>query len=121
MSTSLIKTLAGCAAASLLFGGCGNDAPKLSSSERALFENSTPEIKQIFEKAYASDKVNDYLPACTNYQALLNQPLTLDQSTAMQTALKSLKLRIFEAADKGDAGAKAALRYVNNVRSPRGN
>lgn len=97
----------------IFVAGCGNEAPKLSSSEKALFENSTPEIKQLFETALVADKANNYMAACTNYYALLHQNLSMDQSLAMQTAMKSLKLRIFEAVDKGDAGAKTALDYMN--------
>ncbi len=100
-------------AVGIFVASCSNDAPKLSSSEKALFENSTPEIKQLFEKALVADKANDYMGACTNYYALLHQNLSMDQSMAMQTAMKSLKLRIFDAVDKGDASAKTTLDYMN--------
>lgn len=107
-------------AVSLFIAGCGNDAPKISSQEKALLKNSTPEIKQLFEQASAADNANNYLSACTNYYALLHQSLTLDQGMAMQTALKSLKLRMIEAAAKGDAGAKTALDYMNLQNSHGG-
>ena len=119
MNKTLI-TLVGAVAVSILVAGCGNDAPKMSSSEKALLENATPEIKQLFEKALAADNASDYPSACTNYYALLRQNLTMDQAMAMQTALKSLKLRMLEAAAKGDAGAKTALEYMNAQNSHRG-
>ena len=104
--------------AGLLVAGCGNDAPKMSSQEKALLENSTPEVKQLFEKAWTADKANQYLSAWTNYQALAHQSLSMDQGMALQTALKNLKVRIFDAVDKGNADAKAALDYIN-ANSPR--
>jgi len=119
MKKNLI-TLAVTVTVGIFVAGCGNEAPKMSSSEKALFETSTPEIKQLFEKALAADSANNYLSACTNYQALLHQSLTMDQGMAMQTAMKSLKLRIFDAAAKGDAGAKTTLDYMNADNSRRG-
>ena len=100
-------------AVGMFVAGCGNDAPKMSSSEKALFENAPPEIKQLFEKALAADRADNYLSACTNYQALADKNLSLDQSTALATGMKSLKLRILDAAAKGDAGAKTTLDYMN--------
>lgn len=114
-------TLASTAAASLFLAGCGDAAPKMSAAEKSVFEKSTPEIRQIFEKAQAADKANNYLSACTNYFELLHQNLNMDQAMAMQTAMVSLKQRIFDAADKGEAGAKTALEFMkaNNSRQGR--
>jgi len=105
--------------AGLFMAGCSDgSAPKLSSREKALFETSTPEIKRLFEAALAADQADNYLSASTNYYALLRQNLSSDQAMAMQTAMVSLKERVFEAADKGDAGAKAAVEYykANSAR-----
>lgn len=104
---------ASAAAAIIAIAGCGNESPSMSSQERALLENSTPEIKQLFETAWAADKTDNYQSAWTNYQALVRKGLSLDQSMALQTALKSLKMRVLAAAAKGDAGAKATLDYIN--------
>jgi len=105
--------------AGLLFTGC-NKAPSLSSQEKALFESSSPEIKQLFETALTADKANNYLSACTNYQALLHQNLSVDQVMAMQTAMSSLTQRIYDAAAKGDPGAKAAVDALKGASARQG-
>lgn len=104
----------------IFFTGCGNGTPKLSAKEKALFESSTPEIKQLFEKALEADKAGDYVSAYTNYQALMVQQLSVDQVIAMQTALRSLTERIYNAADKRDAKAEAAVEYLKKTNSRPG-
>lgn len=106
-------TLVGAILVGILFTGCGSGSPKLSAQEKALFAKSTPEIKQLFETGLAADKSGNYLSACTNYAALMQQKLTVDQVIAMQTAMSSLKSRIYDQAAQGDAAAKAALEYLN--------
>lgn len=115
-----IITLASAILAGTFFAGCGNDTPKLSAQEKALFENSTPEIKQIFENGLVADKAGNYLSAYTNYQDLMFQQLTTEQVIAMQTAMRSLNQRIYDAAAKGDAGAKAAMEYMKASNSRQG-
>jgi hypothetical protein len=119
MKTKLIA-FAGAILAGIFIAGCGNATPKLSAQEQALFESSTPEIKQLFETALAADKAGNYLSACTNYQALLHQQLSVDQVMAMQTAMSSLTQRIYDADAKGDAGAKAAAEYLKASNSRQG-
>ncbi len=114
-------TFVGAVVVEMVVAGCGNSAPKMTAAEKSVFEKSTPEIKQLFEKAQAADKANDYFSACTNYYAVMHQNLTMDQAMAMQTAMVALKQRVFDAADKGDAGAKTTLEFMkaNNARQSR--
>lgn len=104
---------AGLAAAGIMVAGC-DSSTTVSSQDISLFKNSTPEIQQLFATARAADQQNNYLSACTNYQALMGQKLSVDQSMAMQTVMKSLMERIYAAADKGNAGAKDALKYLQS-------
>jgi hypothetical protein len=115
-----LTILAGVVAVSVFVAGCGNDAPKMSSQEKALFENSTPEIKQLFETALTADKANNYLSASTNYQALSRLNLSADQASALATGMKSLKQRIFDAAAKGDAAAQKAVEDLKNLSGAQG-
>ncbi len=113
-------TLASVILAGIFFAGCGNGTPKLSAQEKALFESSTPEIRQTFETGLAADKAGNYLSAYSNYQNLASQQLTTEQVIAMQTAMSSLTQRIYDAAAKGDAGAKAAMEYMKASNSRQG-
>lgn len=109
--------LAGLAATGILVAGC-NQATKVSSQQKSLFENSTPKIKQLFQTAQTADSQNNYLSAYTNYQAILNQKLSVDQVMAMQTVMKALTERIYSAAGRGDAGAEVAVKYMKS-QQPR--
>lgn len=99
-----IKASLGSAAAAFLLAGCGDN--QISSTDRAAFNQSAPEIKQAWERGLRASKANDYLTAQTNLVSLLNVPLTPEQLLAVQTALGSLNQRVHEAAANGDAAAR---------------
>jgi len=93
----------------VLLGGCDNSDYSLTQKERAAFNDATPEMKQEWEKGLKADKANDYLVASTSFRTLLSQKITVEQLTAVQTALGGLNQRMNEAAEKGNVAAKQAL------------
>ena len=101
-------------ATGLLLAGCGGDTQKLSSTDRAIFNNAAPDIKQVWDQALASEKANDYVVANTNFVSLLTREISPEQLLAVQSALASLNARMNQAAANGDA---AAIRAVDQLKS----
>ena len=94
--------------AAVVIAGC--DKKTASSGEQA-FEKAAPELKSIWEKAVAADKINDYYTGATAYNKLVAKEteLTSDQFNAVLAATRDLMQRMEDAANKGDVAAKQAL------------
>jgi len=112
MNKTVIRFLS--LAACVLLAGCSEDSQKLSSSDRAIFNHAAPEIKQVWDRALASDHANDYLVANTNFVSLLSREISPEQLLAVQSALASLNARMNKAAANGDA---TALKAIENLKS----
>lgn len=98
-----------CLAVALLSAGCG------SGPDKSAFNNTAPELKQIWDKAIAANQANDYVAASTNYVALLRQGISADQTAAVQSALRSLNQRLQTAVAKGDATAQKAVEDLKKL------
>jgi hypothetical protein len=100
-------------AAVLLFGGCKKDgSPGPAPGEIKAFEAATPEVKQVWQAALDADRTNDYGKGLTLYYSLLGENLTEEQHEAVGRLSTSLKQRLSDAAQKGDATAQAALQEL---------
>ena len=106
MFKNLLTTVLAGLLASMTVVGCG----KKAVGGTAAFSQATPEIKQIWDKAAADDKANDYVAAVTGYRSLMAQRanLTEDQLAAVNTAALAINQRLNAAANTGDAAAKEA-------------
>lgn len=100
-------------AAVFLFAACG-------PTEKPAFQNAAPEVKQVWDKAVAADKANDYFVANTNYVALLRQPISPEQIVAVQAAVGALNERMQNEAAKGNAAAQKAVEDLKNLAAAHG-
>ena len=106
-----IFTISLAAAAVLLFGGCKKgSSPGPAPAEIKAFEAATPEFKQVWQAALDADRTNDYGKGLILYYSLLRENLTLEQRDAAARLSTSLKQRMSDAAQKGDAAAQAAVQ-----------
>lgn len=105
-------------AAVFLFGGCNKGgSPGPAPAEIKAFEAATPEVKQVWQAALDADRTNDYGKGLTLYYSLLGENLTEAQHEAIGRLSTSLKQRLSDAAQKGDAAAQAALQELRQ-RAP---
>jgi len=102
----------GCA----VFSGCA----KKTAANQEAFSNAAPEIKQIWDKAVADDKANDYVAAVTGYRSLMAQraSLSAEQLAAVNAAALAINQRLYAAANRGDAAAKAASLKLVGMQNP---
>jgi hypothetical protein len=98
-----------------IFLGCARKSAEGSQA----FGHAAPEIKQVWDKAVADDKANDYVAAVTGYHSLLvlRANLTADQLTAVNDAALAINQRLYTAANSGDAAAKAASMKLAGMQN----
>ncbi len=116
MKGLLLGLVAG-ACAALLVCGCGEGAPKVSSSDMKTFEGAAPELKQAWVEAHAAAATNNYGSAIMKLRSMLPQNLSVEQVEAVQNALRAYNMKLLTAADRGDAAAKKA---VDDLRAAGG-
>jgi hypothetical protein len=88
--------------------GCKGGSAAESGSK--AFQAASPELKTAWDKATAAAKSNDYATAILTFRAMRLAPnLTPDQEKAINDAAKEVDDRMYDAANAGDAKAKAAL------------
>ena len=112
--------MVGCAAsvAILLCDGCtkaGSGAP--GAAEVKAFDGAKPEVKEIWEAALAADRTNDYARGLVLYYSLMREELSPEQQAVVAKVSTTLKQRMTDAAEKGDAAAKAAMEELRK-RAP---
>jgi hypothetical protein len=105
-------------AALLLFGGCkkGNSTGPAAAEIKA-FDTASPEVKRVWQAALEADRTNGYAAALILYYSMLRENLTPEQHDAVGRVSTSLKQRLSEAAQKGDAAAQAAQQELRQ-RAP---
>jgi len=102
----------------LLCGGCKkNGAAGPTAAEIKAFDTATSEVKQVWQAALQADRTNDYAGGLALYYSLLREDLTPGQQEAVGRVSTSLKQRLSDAAQKGDAAAQAALQELRQ-RAP---
>ncbi len=89
-----------------LFAGCS----KKTGASSHVFDNATPQLKEVWTKAVTADAANDYVTACTAYRNLLAEKVNLsgDQLDAVNAASIAINQRMNAAVNAGDAAAKKA-------------
>ncbi len=98
-----------------IFFGCA----KKSAEGSQAFGHAAPEIKQVWDKAVADDKANDYVAAVTGYHSLLVQRtnLTVDQLAAVNGAALAINQRLYAAVNSGDDAAKDASTKLAKMQN----
>ena len=104
--------------AAMILGGCTKgDSRGPAPAEIKAFEAATPAVKQIWQAALEADRTNDFARGLGLYYSLLREDLTSEQHDAVGRLSTSLKQRLSDAAQKGDATAQAALQELRQ-RTP---
>lgn len=89
--------------------GCGKRAPDTTKA----FQSASPEIQDAWQSANAAMKTNGYTMAILQLRQLRMHPaLTSEQLEALDHVSASISEKMYEAADKGDAGAKQAVEEL---------
>jgi len=104
-----------CIAAGLMVAGC----QKKAAADNQAFNSAPPEIKQVWDKAVADDKANDYVAAVTGYHELMAKKsgLTPSQLDALNAAALAINQRLYTAANAGDAAAKEASMKLAGMQN----
>ena len=104
-------------AALLLFGGCKKGNSTGPAADIKAFDTASPEVKRVWQAALEADRTNGYAGALTLYYSMLREDLTPEQRDAVGRVSTSLKQRLSDAAQKGDAAALAAQQELRQ-RAP---
>jgi hypothetical protein len=100
----------------LISVGCGKNSLKLTTSESKAFGSAASEIREIWEKALAADKANNYSNAQTLLESLNQMQLSEDQRKALEKERADFGQRLWAAAEKNDP---AAVKAVQNSQKSR--
>lgn len=97
----------------LLVTGCGNKASSVSRPvDKQVFDKAPPQVKQAWEQVLEADRTNGYALARGLLNDLSKEPLTPEQSAAVNNEMTALTQRMYEQASKGDPVAQAAVREM---------
>src|SRR6185312_13926687 len=98
-----------------LLTGCSKET-RINSQ---AFDAASPEIKELWDKSLAADKVNDYVTALSGYQQIIFQKskLTAPQSKLLDTTVMAIRQRMYAATMNGDEAAKAATLKLMQMQS----
>ena len=101
----------------LLLGGCKKGNSSDPAAAIKAFDTASPEVKRVWQVALEADRTNAYAAALTLYYSMLREDLTPEQRDAVGRVSTSLKQRLSDAAQKGDAAALAAQQELRQ-RAP---
>jgi hypothetical protein len=97
-------------AAAVAWAGCGQSSVKLSSADKQAFEQASPEIKQVWQRALAADKANDYTNALSLFDNLGEMQLNEAQKQALYKQREAFSQRLWQAAEKNNPAAVQAVQ-----------
>jgi len=102
----------------LVLAGCGGSPQSAASRAAKVFQSAPPEAKAGWDVAMAAIKTNGYVAASLALQKVMADPgLTPQQKQAAQDTGVALSDQMYEAANKGDANAKAAIAELRQLRT----
>ena len=109
LAAALLTALLGVSA------GCGQQTAAASR----VFDKAAPEIRELWDKAKAADKVSDYVVACSSYRSLLAQKskMTAEQIETLNAASVAINQRMNTAVNNGDVAAKAAAAKLYKMQN----
>lgn len=100
---------AACVLLGLVVAGCKKDAAGLGSQYAKAFDAAAPELKTRWQAALAAVNTNGYTVAVLTLRELSQGTLTPDQSQAVTETLRAINDQMYDAANQGNAAAKAAI------------
>jgi len=121
MAIKFFRWLPAASAALLLLAGCGKKAV-VTAHDAQVFDQASPELKQMWQTALEASKTNDYVTAEMALYRLSRPELTSEQRDAISRQLTALTERLNDAVAKGDPAAKAAVAELHRNppnRQPR--
>lgn len=83
------------------------------TKEVTCFNKATPHVQAVWADAVKLDKENNYMEAAETYDRLLHMALTPEQTTAVQSAVGRMYVRMNRAAANGDREAKRIVDMIN--------
>lgn len=93
--------------------GCGRNAADTGAAvPQQVFDNSVPELKQVWDRALEADRTNDFVGAQTLLYALTRSRLTPSQDQAVRGEMATVSKRMSDLAEKGDPAALKALEEL---------
>jgi hypothetical protein len=105
-------------AAAVAWAGCGQSSVKLSSADKQALDQAPPEVKQVWQRALAADKANDYTNALSLFDSLQEMQLTEAQKQAVYKEREAFSQRLWQAAEKNDPAAVKAVQASQQNRRP---
>lgn len=101
----------------LLCAGCGDKTPRINGDQVKAFDGAPAEVKQVWEKALAADKANDYVTAAVALDNLNKMTLSEQQVQALNVEREAFGLRLMKAVDKNDPAAIKAVQSSKKSRN----
>jgi hypothetical protein len=96
--------------------GCGKSTSSVSSSGAKLFQTADADSKAKWEKGMELAKADDYVGAILTLRSLYVQPnLSPEQKKAIEDAQKVVSDKMYQASNKGDPKAKAAIEELRKA------
>jgi hypothetical protein len=114
-SSVLKKTQPAALLALMFFAAIGcHKQPSVAVNPDQLkaFDDASPEIKQAWQNALASDATTNYLDTENQLQALKKMNLSTNQYVTVQTELDVFHYRLVQAAEKNDPAAVQAVLQI---------
>lgn len=100
----------------LILAGCGRNPGAVASRNSKNFASAPAATQAAWEKACVAAKTNGFSTALLSLATIQSDPsLTADQAAAIRELSKSLSDKMYEAANSGDANAKACLEELRKA------
>jgi hypothetical protein len=104
------------AASGLFISGCRKSPESVAAGSQAAFQSAPADVKTKWDKALAAVKANDYATALIALRDLQYETnLSPVQQDAVGKTATAVSDRMYEAANKGDAKATAAIETVRKA------
>ena len=98
-----------------LAAGCSKDASSLAARNAKLFQAGDPQLKALWDTANLAMKTNGFLAASLALQKLHQAQLTPEQLRAVEQMGAAVSDQMYDAANKGDAGAAEAIKELRKL------
>ena len=99
------------AAVVIVAASCSKSSSSIGGNSKA-FDRAPAMVKASWSKAVTCAQTNDCVGATILLKELRTQPLTPEQSAAVEASLKSVTETMYTAADRGDPAAQKAIEEL---------
>jgi len=118
--TRIVRKLCGVAICgfSVCLVGCTKSAKSVAERNTALFQSAPAQARAAWELAAAAAKTNGYFTALVALGEIQSDTtLSAEQQQAIKQLSTTLSDQMYDAVNKGDPSAKAALDALRKMRS----